>query len=286
MTIAAGLIIARFVHFLALSILLGAALFPFYGLAPSNGDAYQRLTWLRPLLFGAAVLSWASGLLWFALTLPDPDFGWIWTFRLMLATGLVLVLLGKRATGQRLQAVALGSLILLASIALTGNAGNNEGATGFQHRLADAVHLVASGVWIGALVVFSRLVTVSVRHDREEHLRAVHDGLERFSGVGTLVVASLTLSGMINPGFFSSSLDSAYGQLLLAKLVVFVMMLGLAGANRYWLTPRLSTALESGGQLRTAIGALRASILIETALGVLVLAMVAWLGVLPPPAFQ
>jgi hypothetical protein len=36
-------------------------------------------------------------------------------------------------------------------------------ALAFQHRLSDAVHLVASGVWIGALVVFSRLVTMSVR---------------------------------------------------------------------------------------------------------------------------
>ena len=104
--------------------------------------------------------------------------------------------------------------------------------------------------------------------------------------MGTLVVASLTLSGMVNPGFFSSSLASAYGQLLLAKLVVFVMMLGLAGANRYWLTPRLSATLKTGGHLRTAIWALRASILMETTLGVLVLAMVAWLGVLPPPAFE
>jgi putative copper resistance protein D len=283
LTTAAGLILARFVHFLALSVLLGGAVFPFYGLAESDAGRHR---WLWTLLIGSAVLSWASGLVWFALMLPDPEFLWIWLFRLLLAATLVLVLLGKRATGRRLQAVVLGSVILLASIALTGNSGSNEGTTGFQHRLADAVHLVASGVWIGALVVFSRLMTMSVSNDREDYLRSVHDALERFSGVGTLVVASLTLSGMINPGFFTSSLESAYGQLLLAKLVVFVMMLGLAGANRYVLTPRLSAALKLGGSLQAAIWALRASILMETTLGVLVLVMVAWLGVLPPPAFD
>jgi len=283
LTTAAGLILARFVHFLALSVLLGGAVFPFYGLAGSDAGRHR---WLWTLLIGSAVLSWASGLVWFALMLPDPEFLWIWLFRLLLAATLVLVLLGKRATGRRLQAVIIGSLVLLASIALTGNSGSNEGTTGFQHRLADAVHLVASGVWIGALVVFSRLMTMSVSNDREDYLRSVHDALERFSGVGTLVVASLTLSGMINPGFFTSSLESAYGQLLLAKLVVFAMMLGLAGANRYMLTPRLSAALKLGGSLQTAIWALRASILMETTLGVLVLAMVAWLGVLPPPAFD
>jgi len=286
LTIAVGLIIARFVHFLALSVLLGAALFPFYGLARGNGDPYQRLTWLRPLLIGAAVLTLASGLSWFALMLPDVQFGWVWFFRLVLATGLMLLTLSNRAAGGRIESIVIGSLVLLASIALTGNAGSNVGETAFQHRLADAVHLVASGVWIGALVVFSRLVTMSVGHDREEDLQTVHDALARFAGVGTIAVGSLTLSGMLNPGFFSSSLDSAYGQVLLAKLVVFGMMLGLAGANRYWLTPRLSATFNTGGQLKTAISALRASILMETALGVLVLAMVAWLGVLPPPAFE
>ena len=137
--------------------------------------------------------------------------------------------------------------MLLASIALTGNSGSNNGALAFQHRLSDAVHLVASGVWIGALVVFSRLVTMSVRQDRLDDLQMVHDALARFAGVGTAAVAILTLSGMTNPGFFQSSLDTAYGQLLLAKLGVFGAMLALAGANRFFLTPRLSATLEWTG---------------------------------------
>lgn len=286
MTITAGLIIARFAHFLALSILLGAALFPFYGLAKTSEDVYQRLTWLRPLLIGAAALSWVSGLIWFALTPADVEFASVWLFRLMLATGLIALTLGKRATGKRLEAVVLGSLVLLASIALTGNSGSNNGELAFQHRLSDAIHLAASGVWIGALVVFSRLVTISVRQDREDDLRTVHDALARFAGVGTLTVAVLTLSGMTNPGLLLSSLDTAYGQVLLAKLGVFGAMLALAGANRFWLTPRLSATLEGRGRLKTAIKTLRASILIETALGMLVLAMVGWLGVLPPPSFE
>ena len=104
--------------------------------------------------------------------------------------------------------------------------------------------------------------------------------------VGTFTVATLTLSGMTNPGLLLSSLDSAYGQLLLAKLGVFSAMLALAGANRFLLTPKLSATLEGRGNLRTAVNALRVSVLVETALGFVVLAMVAWLGVLPPPAFD
>lgn len=285
MTLTVGLIVARFVHFLTLSVLLGAALFPFYGLAKSGDDAYRRLSWLRPLLIGMAVLTLASGLLWFAL-MSDGAFVWIWVVRLVLAAAVTLLTLGKRAAGWRLKAIILTAVALLATIALTGNSGSNNGPLWLQHRLSDAVHLVASGVWIGALVVFSRLVTMSVRADRQEDLKMVHDALARFAGVGTLAVATLTLSGMTNPGLFLSNLGSAYGQLLLAKLGVFGAMLALAGANRFLLTPRLSAMLDERVHLRTAVNALRVSVLVETALGFIVLAMVAWLGVLPAPTFE
>jgi len=284
LTLTVGLIAARFVHFVALSVLLGAALFPFYGLAKSDNDAYRRLSWLRPLLIAMAVLTLASGILWFAL-MSDAFVG-IWLFRLVLATALVLLTLSNRAAGVRLKAIILTTVVLLATIALTGNSGSNNGPLWLQHRLSDAVHLVASGVWIGALVVFSRLVTMSVRADREEDLKMVHDALARFAGVGTLAVGTLTLSGMTNPGLFLSSLGSAYGQILLAKLGVFGAMLALAGANRFLLTPRLSATLDGRGRLRVAVNALRMSVLIETALGFVVLAMVAWLGVLPAPTFE
>jgi hypothetical protein len=65
-----ALVLARFAHITALSIVLGAALFPFYG-PKTNQDTYQRLTWLRLLLTGAAVASWISGALWYALLPPD-----------------------------------------------------------------------------------------------------------------------------------------------------------------------------------------------------------------------
>jgi putative copper resistance protein D len=286
MPISEALALARFAHLLALSIVLGAALFPFYGLAKAGQDTYQRLTWLRPLLIGATVASWISGAVWYALLPPDTPFGSVWLFRLVLATALIAVTLSTRATGGRLEMSVVGAAVLLASIALTGNSGSNNGALAFQHRLSDAVHLVASGVWIGALVVFSRLVTLSVREERPDEMQTVHDALARFAGVGTAAVAILTLSGMTNPGFFRSSLDTAYGQLLLAKLGVFGAMLALAGANRFFLTPRLLGTLSGRGKLKAAITALRVSILIETALGVIVLAMVGWLGILPPPSFD
>jgi copper resistance protein D len=305
----AGLIVSRFAHYFALSVLFGVALFPLYGFVPSQTEQYQRPAWLRKLLLGAAVVTFGSGISWLGFTVAgmsgdtssvadttalftlirNTPFGSVWLFRLLLAAGLVALLLGRSGTWQ-LRSVLFGSLVLLASIALTGNAGSNSGSTAIQHRLADAVHLVASGAWIGALVVFSGLAMIAVRHRRQEDILALHQVLARFAGVGSIVVASLTLSGMFNPGFFLASLNTAYGQVLLAKLTFFGMMLMLAAANRFWLTPRLSGILagtrHTALELKTAIWALQVSILAETVLAAVVLATVAVLGALPAPTFQ
>ena len=299
MTIAAGLIVSRFVHYLALSILFGAALFPFYGFA-SPQDTQRVSAWLRALLLGSALLALLSGISWFVFTtagmsgslsgvtdatvlatvIRDTDFGRVWVWRLLLATGLVVLLLPPRVTAPRFYAVLFGSLILLASIALTGHAGSDDSAAGL-HIIADAFHLVAAGVWIGALVVLARLVMIAVRQSRDDDLKALHHALEEFSGIGTLVVATLILTGMLNPGFLSS-FTTPYGQILLAKLAMFVAMLMLAAANRFWLTPKLSATLNSMNGLKAAVAALRLSLLTEAARAVLVMAAVAWLGTLSP----
>ena len=296
----AGLVIARFVHYLALSALFGAALFPFYGFGTAQTETFRRVRWLRPLLFSAALVTFGSGIFWLGFTIPatretlsairDMEFGAVWVFRLVLSASLIPLVVLKTGTPWQIRSVLFAALVLLASIALTGNAGTNNGELGFQHRLADAIHLVASGAWIGALVVFSGLAMMAARHRSHEELLTLHTVLSRFAGVGSIVVAALTLSGMFNPGFFLSRLDSAYGQVLLAKLVLFGMMLMLAAANRFWLTPRLEAILagtpHTAHNLKMAIWALLASILFETLLAFLVLATVALLGAVAPPDFQ
>jgi putative copper resistance protein D len=302
-TIAAGLIVSRFVHYLALSILFGGALFPLYGFAPP-GAHVRHAGWLRAMLLWAAFLAWLSGITWFVFTtagmsgslsgIADPaivstvirqtDFGRVWILRLLLATVLVLLLLPRHVTAWRYFAALLGSLILLGSIALTGHAGSGDGAVGLRHLIADTFHLIAAGVWVGALVILARLVMTTFRQPRDEELRTLHFALSRFSGIGPAVVATLVLSGILNPGFLSS-LKTAYGQVLLVKLVLFGAMLFLAIANRR-LTPRLSAGLDSVAGSKIAVGALRRSLLTETALAILVLAAVAWLGTLAPPGLQ
>ena len=119
---------------------------------------------------------------------------------------------------------------------------------------------------------------------------ALHRALHGFSGVGTAVVAVLLATGAIN-GWFLVGLDhlnglwtTAYGRLLSLKLVLFVVMLGLAAANRFHLTPALGRGLGAQDSEGAALAHLRRSVILETALGFGVLALVAWFGTLAPPA--
>lgn len=77
-------------------------------------------------------------------------------------------------------------------------------------------------------------------------------------------------------------LDTLYGQILLAKLGLFLLMLALAATNRVRLSPALSTAIASG-DANAALRALRISVAIEATMGLCVLGLVAWLGTLEPP---
>ena len=302
MIAAAGLIASRFVHYAALTILFGVAAFPVYnyrGKTLSPAEAAAFFPWSRRVQIAAAIAALISGMFWLgfvattmsgqlsalfdanilSLVIRTTDFGRVWMPRLELI-GLALLLLVPKNPGETLRlSVLAAAAIALTSIADTGHSGADNGPSATLHITADAVHLVAAGIWVGALVVLARMAVISARGLRPDDLKSFHHALERFSAIGPAVVGALTLSGILNPGFLAS-LSSAYGQVLLVKLLLFGVMLVLAAANRFWLTRRL----ESAAGLEQSTRALKASILAETVLAALVLASVAWLGTLAPPA--
>jgi putative copper resistance protein D len=76
--------------------------------------------------------------------------------------------------------------------------------------------------------------------------------------------------------------------LLLAKLALFGLMLALAAANRWRLTPALAAAVAGGDaedidtDPDAALAAMRRSLIIEALAALAILALVAWFGTLEP----
>ncbi len=107
------------------------------------------------------------------------------------------------------------------------------------------------------------------------------DAARRFSRAGVACVAVLLATATVQFGILVAGLPglvgTAYGWMVGAKMVLFAGLVALAARNRLVLSP----ALRRAHGLR-AVGALRASILLEIALGLAVLAAAGVLTELPP----
>lgn len=173
----------------------------------------------------------------------------------------------------------------LCTLAWSGHAAGSEGALEMPRLAADFAHLLAASTWLGALVLF--LAMLSRQSVAREDCARV---LERFAGVGSLLVAVLVGTGVANfwfiaaPGTWPGLATTAYGRLLTFKLGLFIGMLGLAALHRFVMVPKLA-GLAIGDDARFAMDKkLLASIGLEciAALGILIL--VAKLGMLYPGA--
>ena len=292
----------RLCQYALLGLLFGLPLFAVYGLdraARSNLRLPQlvaRGAALALLISALGLAVVAAGMAGVPLAAVDrstvtlvatmPGVGTGWQIR----TGALLLLLGGAVflgrSAHFAPFAALTGGVALASLAATGHAAMAEGPAATVHLLADIAHLLAAGAWIGALAGLSWLLW---RPASRLTVATAHRALAGFATAGTLIVGVLVVSGMVNawqtvgPGQFLALGDTGYGRLLLVKLGLFTLMLGLAAAHRFRLTPALALAVP---HLGGALAWLRGGLALEIALGVMVLAAVAWLGTLTPPIAQ
>jgi putative copper resistance protein D len=225
-----------------------------------------------------------------AMMITQTPMGSAWQAR-MVALLLVLLIaaaIGRRKTATWLGAASLGAGLALASLAWTGHGAAGEGAVGTVELLADILHLLAAGIWLGALVALGALLIGGPARRGDDHHRLTQHALDRFSTVGTIVVVLVTGSGLVNafilvgPSRILALDDTAYGQVLIAKLALFGAMLVLAALNRFRLTPALGRTLGTDAA-EPAIAHLRWSLALESGAAIAILGLVAWLGTLEPP---
>ena len=298
----------RFALYFDLMALFGVAAFGLYGLRGDERRSGATLPF-RLLLGGAALLGLvlsAAGLVVLAagmagvplsqvdsvsigMILTGTSIGTAWIVRMAaLAVALGLVLFSPVRPIALLTSATTAGAAALVSLAWTGHGAMDEGSTGVVHLSADALHLLAAGIWIGALLALMLLVFRRRELVDRDHLILSHRALAGFSLVGTITVAVIIVSGLVNswllvgPANLLNLAESLYGQLLIAKLALFAAMIALAATNRFRLVPAFEASL-AGADHRAASRALRRSLAIETGCALAILALVAWLGMLEPP---
>ncbi|KAB0507989.1 copper homeostasis membrane protein CopD [Pseudomonas moorei] len=280
---ASALVLCRFLHFTVVLMLFGAWVYkPLLLRRESPLD--RALTRISCWLAGLALVSGVCWLLlitssmagaWDAafepstlrLVLGSTFFGQVWSWHLLL-NGVLLALLLSPLRSHLPLRLALGAS-LLATLAPVGHGAMLDGAEGRWLMLNQLVHLACVGIWLGGLMLLVMILRRPAGHD-------IRTLLQRFSGVGYIVVAGLLITGLINVrvltgAFWPTPLLSGFALILLIKVSLITAMLGLALFNRL----RIKDCEQR-------LSALRKSVIAEWLLGIGAVAAVSLLGTLPP----
>lgn len=298
-----AVIALRWFQFSGAVVLLGAPLFLLYSF---RGAEAPGLGWARPTLALAALavaigslaalvaqtavmagsLSEAVKPASLSFMVSGTALGQAMLVRAAVSMAALASLAVMRSTRTLWALATVAGLVVAASFAWTGHGAATEGSGGPVHLIADIIHAMAAALWLGALAVLAILL---LRRPRSHDL-AIHRALHGFAGAGTLSVLLLVLTGLVNSWFLVGPARvgdlgaNLYGQLLIAKLVLFALMLAMAAENRFRLTPMLGATLASGEDPRAAFQRLRRSVVLETLAGAVLLAVVATMGTLAPPS--
>ncbi|WP_423200012.1 MULTISPECIES: copper homeostasis membrane protein CopD [unclassified Cupriavidus] len=302
------IVVVRFALYLDLMLVFGLPLFGWYalhGAERTSSLARQYLRWtmvagvtgvLLSMLGMVAMAKAMSGASSYAdldagileAMVTGTGFGAAWSARqAALLVGVLIALTPPGRSMLRFPLLALVGALALSTLAWAGHgAMDDDGVRHASHLLVDIAHLLAAGAWVGALAAFVLLGNAARRETAQ--LRVLARTAERFATPGTMMVATLVVTGGANYWFIAgmpsiSAMATPYGKLLLVKLTLFALMLGMAATNRYRLTPKLVAAVQTGNT-QDASRALRRSLLCEMATATAVLMTVAVLGVASPDA--
>jgi len=297
-----ALVVARLIHFAAAMTGFGTAAFRLYAVddetARETAAALQAFDrWLARVIQASALVMLASGLAMvpviaarmagtatagldpstIATVLFRTGFGPVWCWHLLFAALLVV---SASAAAHRHALTLTWAALALGSLGWVGHAAGTGGWIGLGRELNQSVHLLAAGSWLGGLLPLGRLLGQARRAENGLGILA-REAVPAFSQMGYAAVAAIAITGAVNTLFLVDGIDvlfeTAYGRLLLLKIVLYLAMVAIAWRNRFRLTPLLS----SGRAAET--GALYRSVLIEQAIGLAILVAVSLLGTWAPP---
>ena len=236
------------------------------------------LTLLAWFVLQSAILAGASGLKEVAAALPVVAEHTRYGSVMLVRVGLLLMatLLAGKSRFQIYSALVLVA-VALGLQGLIGHAGAMGGRIGTGIVVSEALHLLAAGLWLGALVP----LWLSLGRLPAPAGAAV---CERFSPIGlgcVLVIAGTGLAqGIELIGSLPGLVGTHYGQIALLKIALILMALILAALNRLWLTDRL---FKTGANARTL---LRLSVSGETLVGLAIILAAAFLASAMPATHE
>lgn len=282
-------VIARFVHFFAITNLFGGSFFYCFLAHPRlrpilavDLKKYLTISAFLALLSTLFLYSLEAGLIgngW-----PDTAAPAIWLAMLTTQLGktwfLVLFLSSLACIVIYFLPRSMLLLLFLATAAcigtaLVGHAAIHSGWLGILHRICAAVHLIAVSYWLGCLVFLWRMLAY-LKTDPSINQACLYT-LKRFSWYGHLAVILVFITGIGNILFivpFPYDFNNLYIQLLSLKIIFVLAMVMIAIYNRYFLLPKWPLVDISTPLVQQIIN--------EWSLSLIVLALVSYFAMLMP----
>jgi copper resistance protein D len=146
--------------------------------------------------------------------------------------------------------------------------------------IVDSLHLLAASFWPAGL--FPMAIYVARLRKSPESNAVASTMTERFSRMSLISVPILALTGLLNSWLITGRFfpfQSAYGRILLAKIIVFGMMVGIGAVNLWKIKPRLR---YSPPGTRDVVTTLLLNVFMETCLACVVLILTGILGQTSP----
>ena len=208
--------------------------------AASSLLAFDSIAWIALTGVKAAGLGLGDVFSWsLSREILETGFGRAWAARGLLAVALAVV---AAVAWRRGRDLSIPLLVLAGSIAVTPALSGHARVEGLLAMLADAVHVIAAGVWVGGLA-FLALVLVEAGSERWSLAARI---VPAFSSLAVVSVIALVATGIVGG---LSQLDSwqalwetTYGRLLLAKVALLVPLVALGAFNNRVSVPRLRSA--------------------------------------------
>ncbi|WP_425388069.1 copper resistance CopC/CopD family protein [Ectobacillus panaciterrae] len=212
-------------------------------------------------------------------TLELPAFGHVWIIQMVLVSILALTtyLAIKRGEFSSFKAWGVQIIIILGLLvtkALTGH------ASGSKYKeiavFMDFLHLLSASLWVGgiAAIVFILPAGDTSKENDKRDWSLYWDAIRRFSPWAMAAAAVIFFTGIVASTLFVPTINSlfhtGYGQTLLAKIVLFVVMIVL-GAVHF-----VKSKIRRSKGLGVTAG-------VELSVGIIVMAIAAILTNLPTP---
>lgn len=198
----------------------------------------------------------------------------------------------KTNSGGKTAALWLGflaSALLFLTPSLTGHA--RAASEEFPFTVfSDWLHQIAGGVWLGGLFHLAITLPKAVENlDRGRRSLVLSRAVPFFSRLAVACAVFLAVTGIYNSWVhisdFSALTDTLYGNVLLAKIALFAVMLVHGGINSFVLRPRVEKSIDETISVDEHLKNYKnfyKSLRVEAALGVIVILLAAILAFLPP----